>query len=644
MNLRAPPARVFDTRGFTMGSWQPAHAREHISPLGPGRRVGLREREGAPTIASSMTTRALSLALRLLTTACAGAALGGLPGCTWMFACPEPWAGVEPVDLGTSADLLSISRGGGYDQLIAVGVGGVVVHYDLDGATLSTPTNVTLRGASHNGVTVVVGDAGTILSSEDRGQTWVARESGVIENLLAITEISLDAGTYLVAIASEQIVYSADFGQTWTLAPSPAGGWGGLRSVFRSGSEVVVVATNGAVWRASNPGGAWLRELVDTGGEPVLAGGRVSGDQFGAFGSGVAVVSPSRLWFRAANADSWAPINASFDGDIRAFGDGFVVTANGVVYDIDENGYVEEIATVDLVAAAITGGWDGFVVVGEGGNAARAEFRECVGGRPWVLDGELVTAKLVRGGAWAGAGEGSGSSSSPLDPGTRELLAAAWARDGQLEHASIASFARVVVELMSLGAPPQLIAGSREAVLDEIEHARRCFALASRYAGNPVGPGPLPIRGGGRGRASLEAIAVAVLEDGCINESVAAAEAAVAAHECRDPWVREVLEQIAADEREHAALAWRTLRWLLEEHRHEVAPALRRRLRTLGSPLLRAGGQAGRSAMTPLQDQLLRAHGRLPADERAVIQHKVHAELIVPLARELLGASVRAQA
>ena len=45
-----------------------------------------------------------------------------------------------------------------------------------------------------------------------------------------------------------------------------------------------------------------------------------------------------------------------------------------------------------------------------------------------------------------------------------------------------------------------------------------------------------------------------------------AAEAAEAAHRCKDPVVKAVLVKIAADEARHAALAWRSLRWLVERH------------------------------------------------------------------------------
>lgn len=584
-----------------------------------------------------MSTRALTLALRLLTVACAGAALGSLTACPFFFGqCPEPWSDVEMIDLGTEADILAVARGGDYDELIAVGVGGVVVHHDNEGASVSNPTNATLRGVVGNGPTVVVGDGGTILISEDRGASWTPRTSGTTDDLRAVTYANLSVGGFHVAIAAEQVLFSANGGQSWTVVAPPAQGWGGLRAVFSSGEQVFVIGDGGSAWATDNPAGAWLAQDLGTT-DTLIGGGRVSGDDASSYTSALAVATTTQVLWRAAGASEWSVIDLDLDGDVAAIGGGFVVTVNGSVYDITENGLLDRVAGVGLVPLAITGGWDGFVAAGEGGNATRAYFQECVGGRPWVIDGEPATAKLMRDAkAWSGEVTPAGA----LAPDVRELLAAAWARDGQFEHASVASFARVVGELMQLGAPPELILAARTAIADELDHAKRCFALASRYAGNSIGPGPLPLPRTRAVERDVVAIAMAVFEEGCINESVAAAEAAIAAAECSDPQVRATLERIAADEREHAALAWKTLRWLLDSHGPTVAPALRRQLVSIGTPLSRAkiGGSPGAI------ERRLREHGRLPADERAAIQRKVFAELILPLSRELLGGPMRAQA
>ena len=68
-------------------------------------------------------------------------------------------------------------------------------------------------------------------------------------------------------------------------------------------------------------------------------------------------------------------------------------------------------------------------------------------------------------------------------------LAAAWLEIAQLEHASIAAFASLSLRLLAAGAPAELVTASHRAALDEVEHARIAFELASVYGGRRVGPG-----------------------------------------------------------------------------------------------------------------------------------------------------------
>jgi hypothetical protein len=76
-----------------------------------------------------------------------------------------------------------------------------------------------------------------------------------------------------------------------------------------------------------------------------------------------------------------------------------------------------------------------------------------------------------------------------------------------LEHASVASFARFSLQLMAAGAPASLVEAAHRAALDEIEHARLTFRLASRYEGRALGPGPLPVDGSVAVDASLASLA-----------------------------------------------------------------------------------------------------------------------------------------
>ena len=67
-------------------------------------------------------------------------------------------------------------------------------------------------------------------------------------------------------------------------------------------------------------------------------------------------------------------------------------------------------------------------------------------------------------------------------------LADQWRENGKTEHASVAAFARLTLDLMALGAPPALIADVQKDALDEIRHAELCFSLAHALDGQPVSP------------------------------------------------------------------------------------------------------------------------------------------------------------
>jgi hypothetical protein len=135
-----------------------------------------------------------------------------------------------------------------------------------------------------------------------------------------------------------------------------------------------------------------------------------------------------------------------------------------------------------------------------------------------------------------------------------------------MEHASIAAFARFTLHLLALGAPPELVQASQEALGDKTEHARLAFGLASAFAGDPVAPGPLAIDGALDG-FDLGDFLATLIREGCIGETVAAIEAREALEHVTDPAVRAVLETIARDDLRHAALAWQALGWVVASGR-----------------------------------------------------------------------------
>ncbi|MEO7331323.1 MAG: hypothetical protein ABI193_22295, partial [Minicystis sp.] len=152
-------------------------------------------------------------------------------------------------------------------------------------------------------------------------------------------------------------------------------------------------------------------------------------------------------------------------------------------------------------------------------------------GRAFVVGDRAVVAGTLCRADWIDAAQAGGEDAlatlatlaalDALDTETRAALRAAWLRDAQMEHASIASFARFTLELLGLGAPADLVAEAQLASLDEIAHARLCFGLASRFGRSKEGPAPLDLAGALRAGGLADGVAAAVRE-GCIGESIAA--------------------------------------------------------------------------------------------------------------------------
>jgi hypothetical protein len=123
------------------------------------------------------------------------------------------------------------------------------------------------------------------------------------------------------------------------------------------------------------------------------------------------------------------------------------------------------------------------------------------------------------------------------------------------EHASIAAFARTLCELMALGAPLGLLRETEEALADEIRHAAMSLErTGGTFGALPAATAPLA--------RDVEALFRDVFRGGAIGETRAAMLAERQWLETGDPFY----ETIAIDEARHAALAFKTLRWLLDTH------------------------------------------------------------------------------
>ncbi|MCB9677800.1 MAG: ferritin-like domain-containing protein [Alphaproteobacteria bacterium] len=239
-------------------------------------------------------------------------------------------------------------------------------------------------------------------------------------------------------------------------------------------------------------------------------------------------------------------------------------------------------------------------------------------GRPFRVADDARTAPEVGSDAWT-----ADLDVAPVDLVLRPMLAEAWIAEARMEHASVAAFARLGLQLVALGAPWELVDAAHFAARDEIRHARVAFSLATQIGGEAVGPGPFP-EAAGEVDLDLERFVRHTLIDGCIGEAVASEEAARAASAAVDPGLAEILWGIASDEASHAELGWRVLGWMRERHPEIVGRVVREVYgRVLSEPSVQADAECcARST---------RAHGLLCTHERAAARSAVLDQVVLPI-------------
>jgi hypothetical protein len=249
------------------------------------------------------------------------------------------------------------------------------------------------------------------------------------------------------------------------------------------------------------------------------------------------------------------------------------------------------------------------------------------GGRPLRENGAIVIAPTRVGEGWHAALRGDAGESSVA---ARERAAVRWAREAAYEHASVAAFARLAIDLMVHGAPSDLVDAAHVAARDEIRHAQRCYGIASELAGEILGPGPLEL--GATSTKSLEQLAVECFRDGCVDETVAALSVAEGSRRSSSPSIRDALAEIADDEGRHAELSYRILAWALRVG----GPALGE---TIAAELDRVRTELARpvAAIDEARDHD-EAFGLLSPRTAAAVRRRVLADVVVPCTEALLAA------
>ncbi len=196
-------------------------------------------------------------------------------------------------------------------------------------------------------------------------------------------------------------------------------------------------------------------------------------------------------------------------------------------------------------------------------------------GRQLRRGGRVLLPEVGEGSAWPHLG----LSPSSFDGETRAGLAAQWRENGRTEHASVAAFAQLTLDLMALGAPPELLSAAQHDALDEIRHAELCFSLATALDGRHQGPAEFrPAR---KTRSlpaardwALAQLAVDSLVEGALLEGFSARLLSKLVGVCEDPATAQLIKELAADEGRHSRHGWDVVSWCLREGGSTVAAAL----------------------------------------------------------------------
>jgi hypothetical protein len=260
--------------------------------------------------------------------------------------------------------------------------------------------------------------------------------------------------------------------------------------------------------------------------------------------------------------------------------------------------------------------------------------------RPFFVEGKALRAPVASRADWIAQ---MPDENLQLDAATRSALAAAWLEDARLEHASIASFARFTLALLAVGAPSDLVADAERAMADEVNHARLCFSLASRYAGENLGPGAL-VLGGTLASSSLVDAVVSTVREGCIYETLGALRASAALEHAADARVRAALATIAEDEARHAELAWRFVAWAAKTGGAAVRSAIERTfcegLASLSNDVPSHDAHDAPAGSQAIDLEAWRTHGRLSPTEECRARVAAVRDVIAPSWRALAPAHV----
>ncbi len=148
----------------------------------------------------------------------------------------------------------------------------------------------------------------------------------------------------------------------------------------------------------------------------------------------------------------------------------------------------------------------------------------------------------------------------------RQFIIEYWLESSISEHTSIASFNKHSLELISIGAPSNLLIRCNQAAIDEIVHAVLCMSVVSSVSGKKLSDPVTSVANLLPTEPTPKDIMLSVLYDGCINETLAAFSAKVVSRYTKEPNIKKIIEKIDMEEMNHALLAFDTLDWIISKY------------------------------------------------------------------------------
>lgn len=140
----------------------------------------------------------------------------------------------------------------------------------------------------------------------------------------------------------------------------------------------------------------------------------------------------------------------------------------------------------------------------------------------------------------------------------RAIATAVWAGRAESELRAAGSFAYIADVLLIAGAPDELVALARRAIVDEQRHSEICWRVATAFAGRELpAPRRLPVQIPRHHRAAPELRRVLhVVGQSCLNETTGSAFLELCRAGARAPLASSALHELLSDEIDHARIGW----------------------------------------------------------------------------------------